>query len=209
VTERHPDMDTRSVADAVDELLPLMTRLARLYVSGDGEVGTVIRETWLDTLGRGDDDHMSLRVRVVRSLIRLLTDRGHRRPDRDGGNRWPHQDGAGRRDPGNPARAHVDAGRFLPSTHPVWPGHWAQPPHPPGELPVLIPGTAAAQTVVRSTLGAIPALEAEVLLLRDVERWNAAEVCETLGLSNHEQRALLHSGRERVRRALEGFPERN
>jgi DNA-directed RNA polymerase specialized sigma24 family protein len=70
-------------------------------------------------------------------------------------------------------------------------------------------GTPAMCDFVRSCVRALPKLEAEVLLLRDVERWNAAEVCETLKVSDVVQRALLQSARERVRQALEDYPARN
>jgi RNA polymerase sigma-70 factor (ECF subfamily) len=198
VTERFPDIDTQLVEDAFGEMLPLMTRLARLHVSADAKVAALIEKAWIDTLRLVDDDRTSLRVRVVRSLVRLLDAEGQHPPD----------DHESERQRGfRPAQ--VDADRFLPPQHPVWPGHWAQPPRPPRELPMVSSGTAGVRGFVRSTLRALPTPEARVLLLHDVARWNAAEVCETLGLSDLEQRALLHSGRERVRRALEGYPGRN
>ena len=46
-------------------------------------------------------------------------------------------------------------------------------------------------------------LRSEVVRLRDVEGWEAAEVCDLLGLSEVHQRVLLHRGRAKVRRALE------
>jgi RNA polymerase sigma-70 factor, ECF subfamily len=199
VTERFSDAGTQVVADAVEQMLPLMTRFSRLYVSDDAEVAAAIERAWIDTLRSVGDDRTSLRVRVVRSLVRLL--------ERDGEPR-PRQGAADRRLERSSQPARVDADRFLPPQHPVWPGHWAEPPRHPRELPILS-GTAGVRVFVRSALQAIPLLEAEVLLLRDVERWNAAEVCETLNVSDLEQRALLHSGRERVRRALEGYPGRN
>jgi len=195
-----PDVYHELVSEAVEELLPLMTRLARLHVSGDAEVGVVIERAWADALapvapaapGPTDDDHTSLRVRAVRAMLRCLAGRA--------GPGCPN----GRRPP-----AVVDAERFLPPSHPTWPGHWARAPRPPHELPMSAPGTPAMWDFVRTTVLALPTPEAEILLLRDVERWKATEVCETLMVSDVVQRALLQSARERVRQALEDYPGRN
>jgi RNA polymerase sigma-70 factor (ECF subfamily) len=41
--------------------------------------------------------------------------------------------------------------------------------------------------------------------LRDVEGHSAEEVCELLGLSQENQRVLLHRGRARLRAVLEEY----
>ena len=43
----------------------------------------------------------------------------------------------------------------------------------------------------------------QVFTLRDIEEVGAADVCELLGLSDGNQRVLLHRARSRVRRILE------
>jgi RNA polymerase sigma-70 factor (ECF subfamily) len=45
----------------------------------------------------------------------------------------------------------------------------------------------------------------EVVTLRDVEGWSSEEVCDVLGISSVNQRALLHRGRTALRRALEEY----
>ena len=54
----------------------------------------------------------------------------------------------------------------------------------------------------RACLDDLPPAQREVVLLRDVEGLDAAEVCSVLGISDANQRVLLHRGRARVRCAL-------
>jgi RNA polymerase sigma-70 factor (ECF subfamily) len=49
------------------------------------------------------------------------------------------------------------------------------------------------------------ALGRAAITLRDVEGLDAAEACALLGVSEANQRVLLHRARARVRRALEEF----
>jgi RNA polymerase sigma-70 factor (ECF subfamily) len=42
-------------------------------------------------------------------------------------------------------------------------------------------------------------------VLRDVQGWQAAEVCAALGITDGNQRILLHRARSKVRAALERY----
>jgi RNA polymerase sigma-70 factor, ECF subfamily len=44
-----------------------------------------------------------------------------------------------------------------------------------------------------------------VTTMRDVEGLDASEVCDVLGVSEGNQRVLLHRARTRVRRALDRY----
>ena len=106
----------------------------------------------------------------------------------------------------NPAgvpEAAVEPDRFLDQQHPRWPGHWASPPQPWEPAAWL----AAKETRDRLAIAieALPANQRAVISLRDVEGWNAEEVCNALGLSETNQRVLLHRARSKVRRALEEY----
>ena len=98
----------------------------------------------------------------------------------------------------------VDPDRFLPAGQ-RWAGHWASPPASWREVPedVLLSQETIAE--VERAVGALPATQRAVLILRDVEGLTAAEACQLLGLTEGNQRVLLHRGRSKVRAALEGY----
>jgi len=49
----------------------------------------------------------------------------------------------------------------------------------------------------------LPPAQRQVIELRDVEGCSAEEVCEALGVSDGNQRVLLHRARSRIRAILE------
>ncbi len=57
--------------------------------------------------------------------------------------------------------------------------------------------------MIRKALQSMPPRQAEVVTLRDIEGWSAEEVCQGLGLTEANQKVLLHRGRTKVRKALE------
>jgi RNA polymerase sigma-70 factor (ECF subfamily) len=61
--------------------------------------------------------------------------------------------------------------------------------------------------LVRAAIEALPANQRTVITLRDVEGWQAADVCAALEISEANQRVLLHRARGKVRQALERYLE--
>jgi RNA polymerase sigma-70 factor (ECF subfamily) len=57
--------------------------------------------------------------------------------------------------------------------------------------------------LIRAAIDRLPGLRRQVILLRDVEGWTGAEVCELLGITEANQRVLLHRARSSVRAELE------
>jgi RNA polymerase sigma-70 factor (ECF subfamily) len=81
-------------------------------------------------------------------------------------------------------------------------GTWKLPPDPwpdPEQQAVAREELA----VVQAAIDELPGAQREVINLRDVLGCSAAEVCDVLGLSDGNQRVLLHRARSKVRAAVE------
>jgi len=176
-----------------------LKRLALAFVSTDAVAEEVVQETWLAVLtGIASFEGRSS---VKTWIFKIMTNRAKTRAIRE------------RRtisfsvlenplEPGQPA---VDPARFHPADHPTFPGHWASPPgawSASAEDAVL---GREAMGVLQRELDRLPRAQRVVVALRDVHGWPAAEVCEALGLSEANQRVLLHRGRSRLRGALEAY----
>lgn len=59
--------------------------------------------------------------------------------------------------------------------------------------------------VIERAIDALPEGQAAVIRLRDVEGRDAGEVTALLGISDGNQRVLLHRARSQVRAALEAY----
>jgi RNA polymerase sigma-70 factor (ECF subfamily) len=99
----------------------------------------------------------------------------------------------------------VDETRFLPGDHPQWPGHWASAPVSWRELPEERLLATETLSRVQKAIDRLSPTQKQVITLRDVEGCSADEVCELLGLTDANQRILLHRARAKVRAALEGY----
>jgi RNA polymerase sigma-70 factor (ECF subfamily) len=100
--------------------------------------------------------------------------------------------------------AAVEPDRFRPSDDPRYPGHWLVAPSPE-DMPEQRLLDAELNAQLKAALDTLPPAQREVVLLRDVEGCPSDEVCQALGLSEANQRVLLHRGRSKVRAALEAY----
>src|SRR5581483_10746377 len=83
----------------------------------------------------------------------------------------------------------VASDRFLPPEHERWPGHWASKPTPWPEEQLLSGETRA---VIAAAIEQLPPAQRAVISLRDVEGWSSEETRNALGVSETNQRVLLH-----------------
>src|SRR5919198_1411585 len=189
--------DEAAFAALVRENHASLVRVARIYVSTQSAAEEVVQETWLGVLNGLDrfEGRSSLRTWI----FRILTNIAKTRAARDG-RTLPFS----ALDPARVPEAAVDADRFLDPEHPRWPGHWAVKPEPWPEDALV-----AAETRERlaEAIEALPASQRAVVSLRDIEGWESEDVCNALGISETNQRVLLHRARSKVRRALEAYLE--
>lgn len=181
-----------------------MVRVAMLHVSSRAVAEEVVQETWLGVLE--GLDRFEARASLKTWIFRILTNRAKTRAAREG--RSVAFSSLLRPDAG-PAEPAVDPDRFLDASHPQWPHHWASPPRSWGETPEERLLAQETRACIQDAIEALPPGQRAVIALRDIEGQAAGEVCELLGITDANQRALLHRARSRVRRALEQrFEER-
>jgi RNA polymerase sigma-70 factor (ECF subfamily) len=175
-----------------------MLRLARLYVGDGATAEEVVQETWLGAL-RGLD-RFEGRSSLKTWLFSILTNRARTRAARDG-RTIPFSALLAAAEGDEPA---VDPDRFHPLGHRLA-GHWVSRPQSWRELPEARLLARETRERVRAAIEALPPMQRAVLTRRDVDGWSAQEVCNTLAISETNQRVLLHRARARVRRALETY----
>jgi RNA polymerase sigma-70 factor (ECF subfamily) len=191
------DGDESAFLEIVGRYHASMLRIAQVFVHSPAVAEEVVQETWLGVLeGISRFEGRS----ALRSWIfRILANRARTRAQREA--RTQPFSSVEEQDDGPT----VDPARFLPDDHPQWPGHWAAPPSPWADARLMAAETLA---LAQRAIDALPPIQKQVILLRDVEGCSPEEVCEALGLSDGNQRVLLHRARAGVRAALESHLEK-
>jgi RNA polymerase sigma-70 factor (ECF subfamily) len=173
-----------------------MKRVAMTYVSSPATAEEVVQETWLAVI-RGLDrfeGRSSLKTWIFRILVNRAQSRGARER-----RTTPFSSLPGYEDADSPT---VDPDRFI-ATGSAFAGYWSTPPSRFFELPEERLLAAETRALIERSIGELPDRQQQVIRLRDVEGWGSEEVCESLGISEGNQRVLLHRARAHVRCALE------
>jgi RNA polymerase sigma-70 factor (ECF subfamily) len=187
--------DEEAFRKLVREYHAPLRRLALGYVRSPAVADEVVQETWLGVIhGIGNfEGRSSLRTWI----FRILTNTAKTRAEREARTVPLSAFAADDDDPS------VDPSRFFDQQHERWPGHWASPPARWDELPEEHLAGREALDALKRAIDALPPVQKQVIVLRDIEGWPANEVCDLLGLSVGNQRVCLHRARSRVRQALE------
>lgn len=190
--------DEAAFRSLVEDLHPALRRVARNYVPSDAVADEVVQETWLGVLN--GIDRFEGRSSVKTWVFRILVNRAKTRGERER-RTVPF---ASAFDPAAEVDVPlVDPGRFEPCDHPLIPVHWASPPTAWRGSPEDRAVAAETRAELTAALEALPPSQREVVILRDVHGWSSAEVCNALGITETNQRVLLHRGRTRLRQALD------
>ena len=173
-----------------------LLRVALIYVASRAVAEDVVQETWIGVLKGIDrfEGRSSLKTWIFRILTNIAKTRGQRE-----GRTVPF---SALERPDAVPEAAVDADRFLPADHERWPGRWASKPESWPEERLL---AAETRAVVERAIDELSPAQRAVISLRDVQGWSAEETCNALGVSETNQRVLLHRARSKVRHALEDY----
>jgi RNA polymerase sigma-70 factor, ECF subfamily len=169
-----------------------MLSVARSYVQSRAVAEEVVQEAWLgvlQSLGRFEG-RSSLKTWIVAIVVHTAQKRGARER-----RSVPFASLA--------PEASVDEGRFQSADEP-FPGHWRRYPARWGASPDRVAEDRETLRVAMRAITELPPNQQAVIRMRDIEGWDADEVCAALNVSPANQRVLLHRARSRVRAALEG-----
>ena len=188
--------DDAAFAELMREYGAAMLRVAQMYVSSRAVAEEVVQEAWLAVLKGIDrfEGRSSLKTWIFRILANTAKTRGMREA------RSVPLSALGEDDDGSG----VDVDRFFgPDAR--FPGHWSAPPESWAGAPEERLVAGETLEVIQREIERLPPLQAAVITMRDVEGFSAEEVCNSLDISETNQRVLLHRARSRVRRALEEY----
>jgi RNA polymerase sigma-70 factor (ECF subfamily) len=187
--------DQQAFARVIDEWSPGMLRVARCYVSSEASAEDVVQEAWLGALrGLANFEGRSrLKTWVLRIVVNTAKTWGER--ERRAGPLYS---------PGVSAGPTVDPRRFNSGEDPSA-GAWRTPPPSWPALPEGEALTSEAYAVVGAALADLPRSQRAVIALRDLDGYDAAEVCAALGITPANQRVLLHRARAAVRQRIESY----
>jgi RNA polymerase sigma-70 factor, ECF subfamily len=161
-----------------------MVRLATAYVPNRDVAEEVVQEAWLGVL-RGIEKFEG-RSSLKTWLYRIVLNRARSAGVRE--RRETPLDLTGPAETADHFRAD---------------GAWADPPVPWTEQVEERLTAQAMRGRLRECLYSLPANQRDVVTLRDVDGLSSGEACDVLGISEANQRVLLHRGRARLRQLLD------
>ena len=170
-----------------------LLRVTMSHVPSRAVAEEVIQETWqgvLESLPRFEG-----RSSLKTWLFRILTNRAKTRGIRE--SRYESMDSKEGESEGwtDPDR-YIAEGGFQ--------GHWRVLPAPwDDQTPERLLLSKESQRLIQAAIDALPPVQRQVMILRDIEGVEATEVCNLLDISETNQRVLLHRARSKVRRAID------
>jgi RNA polymerase sigma-70 factor (ECF subfamily) len=188
--------DERTFRELFERNYPMMKRVARGYVTCDAVAEEVVQDTWMAVVT--GIDRFEGRSALSTWMFSILTHQAKSHSARERRS-LPFSSVT----PTDVEEPTVDPDRFQNDDE-AWPGHWATPPRP-WQKPDRRLLSLEAREHLKQALPTLPERQRQIVVLRDIEGLSAEEVCDLLGLSQENQRVLLHRGRSRLRAALEDY----
>lgn len=189
--------DEKAFASLIERYHSSLLRLAMSYVATREAAEDVVQETWLGVLNGIDrfEARSSLKTWIFRILVNRAKTKGVRER-----RSVPFSSLEGDSDEQQPS---VDPSRFSEGSRSA--GAWSAPPESWEGIPEqrLLSGETAG--FVDEAIALLPERPRAVITLRDIRGFTAQETCEVLGLTEANQRVLLHRARSKVRARLEEY----
>jgi RNA polymerase sigma-70 factor, ECF subfamily len=192
--------DETAFAQLIEQYHASLVRLACVYLRDTTTAEEVAQETWLAVLH--GLDQFEARSSLKTWIFTILTNKAKTRSQRE--KRTISHSDLEESLQGEPT---VDPKRFKDPSADSWPNHWM-----PGSAPVSWAGIPedvflSRETIdlVRQTIDELPDNQRLVITLHDQDELSTQEICNILGISETNQRVLLHRARARVRQALESY----
>ena len=166
-----------------------MLRLACSMVPNQQVAEEAVQDTWLGVVRgiEGFEGGSSFKTWLFRILVNRARSAGSREPT----------------DPSIETIPAVDATRFDAR------GQWADPVEHWTERSEDRLDASAWVPILKSALDELPPRQRQMVMLRDVEGLSCNEACAVLGISEGNQRILLHRGRARLREILDAAIEKS
>jgi RNA polymerase sigma-70 factor, ECF subfamily len=189
--------DEAAFAELIERYYGYLLPLAGFFVSNRAVAEEVVQEAWLAVLEGIDrfEERSSFKTWISRIVMNLARTRGVRES-----RMVPFSEFADAEI--ERPEAAVDPSRFR-SANDQYPDHWSVAPRPWNADPETQFLTAETMAVVDAAIDSLPEAQRLVLTMRDVNGWTAEDVCNTLAISETNQRVLLHRARSKVRGILE------
>ncbi len=197
LVERLRARDERAFSELIDRYHGPLLRLALVFTPNRAVAEEVVQETWVGVL-----DGLATfegRSTLKTWIFRILTNRAKTRGERESRT----VSFSGLADPSGEYEPAVDPARF--QSNGMWrlpPGRWEDDTSDK----ILIRKQALRR--LEEEIAALPANQRVVVTLRDIDGLDSNEVCSVLGISETNQRVLLHRARSKLRAVLEEYVER-
>ena len=192
--------DETAFARLVEQYHASLVRLARIHVRDTAIAEELAQETWLAVL-RGLD-RFEGRASLKTWIFTILTNKAKTRS-------WRENRAVSYTDLEESLHAArkptVDPTRFNDPFAETLANHWVVEPAPWAGIPEETLLSQETMNLIRQTIDTLPENQRTVITLRDMREFPSDEVCNVLGISETNQRVLLHRARARVRQALEEY----
>ncbi len=193
--------DESAFVSLIDRYHASMLRLAMAFVPSQAVAEDVVQEAWMGVLQ--GLSRFEGRSSLKTWIFRILTNRAKTRAQREVRSVPFSSLSEFNTDLPEPA---VEPERFTGPDQ-QWPGKWISFPRIWDEIPEERILSQETLTRIQEAIDTLPQGQREVIVLRDIEGCSSDEACNLLGVSEANQRVLLHRARCKVRRALERYFE--